>query len=109
MQGMPRNRTGDPIPLPELIARLQELDAARGIERARLARRGNLAAIAQKTIANAGDEGMWQAKRGGMSYKEIMAEMGYTDDGPVGRAITDHNRRVESALVRHSRAGETAQ
>lgn len=93
-QERPPDKRAAPValPLPELIARLQELDALTGVERARLAK-GKLSTVIQASVAAAGDEGIWQAKRGGMTYKEIMAAMGYADDGPVARAVTAHNKR----------------
>lgn len=86
-----------PLPLAELIRRLQELEALDGLDRARLAK-AELGAVARATIAAAGDEGVWQAKRRGMSYNEIVAAMDYSDDGPVSRAISRHNRRLRGEL-----------
>jgi len=88
-----------PIPLEELIAQLQALLAVDGIERARAAKlAGNLGYVARSSVAAAGDEGIWQAKRRGMSYKDIAEAMDYSDIGPVGRAISRHNRRLRGEL-----------
>lgn len=87
-----------PLTIRQLIAELERLEELSGIERAQAVRGGGrrLGDLARAAISAAGDEAIWQAKRRGMSYKEITAALGYSDDGPVSRAISDHNRRSEA-------------
>jgi len=89
-----RDRKAKPIPLRELIARLEELDAATGLERTRLAR--ELASTGGPTIVTlkaAGDEGIWQATQSGLTYEQVREELGYAQRSRVSDAVMAHNRR----------------
>jgi hypothetical protein len=87
-----------PIPLAdlrELVDRLMALDPT---GRAKAIRNEELAAVARASVAAAGDEAIWQMKRGGKTYADVMADLGYADRGPVVRAISRHNRRRRGEL-----------
>lgn len=56
----------------ELIERLEALDAARGVERIRLA--AELDAAAHETLLAEGDRGAWEATRPGVGTRRAVAE-----------------------------------
>lgn len=89
-----RDRKAQAIPLRDLIGKLEELDAAQGLERARLAR--ELASTGGPTIVTlkaAGDEGIWQATQSGMTYEQVRDALGYGSRSRVSDAVLAHNRR----------------
>lgn len=99
LNGMPSEPKAKPIPLPDLIARLTELDGLSGVERAKLAR--ELAATSGPTIVSiraAGDEGVWQATRGAATYDEVAADIGLGPNSrsKVADAVSRHNARRRS-------------
>lgn len=86
----------DPIPLPELIAKLGELDGLTGIEKVRAARA--LDNIARATIAAAGHQGVYEATRE-FPYEEVRQRLQYSTLGPVRRAVTAHLRNLKRRLT----------
>jgi hypothetical protein len=87
------------IPLRELIARLEELDAATGLERTRLAR--ELASTGGPTIVTlkaVGDEGIWQATQSGLTYDQVREALGYGSRSRVSDAVMRQNRRRRGQL-----------
>ncbi len=86
-----------PIPIEELITRLQQLADATGVERARLA--AELSSTAGPTIVSiraARDRGIWEATRQ-MSYLEVMAELELKSKANISDAVTRHNRARKAA------------
>lgn len=87
------------IPLRELIALLEQLDGASGVEKARLAR--DLAKTSGPTIVTlkaVGDEGIWQATQAGQTYIEVMEALGYRSRSRISDAVMAHNRRRRGEL-----------
>ena len=80
------------VDIPDLIRRLEELDAAHGVERARLARL--LTAQARLVVAAAGDEGVFEATRAA-TYAEVAAELGVSVDA-VRKAVRQRARRARA-------------
>lgn len=81
-----------PIPIEELIGRLQQLVNATGVERARLA--AELSSTSGPTIVSiraARDMGIWEATRQ-LSYVEVMAELELKSKANISDAVTRHNR-----------------
>lgn len=98
-----RVATRDPkakaIPLRELIALLEQLDAATGLEKARLAR--ELASTGGPTIVTlkaVGDEGIWQATQSGMTYEQAREALVYAHRTRISDAVMRHNRRRRGEL-----------
>lgn len=92
----------DPISIPDLIAKLEELAAMRGVDKVRLAR--ELSDVAMASLQAVGDEGVWQATREA-PYAEVARELGYSTQGPVRRAVYRHGKRAtEGSQVRRPRA-----
>lgn len=97
----------EPIPISELIAKLDELAQLRGVDRVRLAR--ELSDVAMASLQAVGDEGVWQATREA-PYAEVARELGYSTQGPVRRAVYRYGRRAtEGSQVRRPRARKIAE
>lgn len=86
------------IPLDELVERLQALREMTGADRVLEARR--LSDVTAATLQAVGDEGVasMTRPRGRLTYVEAARELGYTDDGSIGRAVSRHNRRQRGEL-----------
>lgn len=78
----------------ELIAKLQELDAAKGVERTRLA--DGLLQVANDTLVAEGDKGVWQATRPGNGTRAQAAEALDTTVPYVQKRISRHSGRRQS-------------